>query len=134
MFVAQIHNKLNRQEQHMEDLLTSNVFGIWRYVAPQLGLRQFLETARDLSGQALLFPSEISEVTLEFWPWIQEPSARGAEPDVLISLVCSNGQRWLILIEAKYLSGKSSAATEEGLMSSIILKRWLRNQECLTKA
>ena len=46
MFIAQIRNKLTRKEEQMEDLLTSNVFGLWRYLPAELGLLQLLETAK----------------------------------------------------------------------------------------
>ena len=37
----------------MEDLLTSNVFGLWRYLPAELGLLQLLETVRNAKGKAL---------------------------------------------------------------------------------
>ena len=54
MFIAQIRNKLTRQEEHMEDLLTSNVFGLWRYLPAELGLLQLLETAKGKAFQCLM--------------------------------------------------------------------------------
>lgn len=111
MFAAQLYNKLTRSEEDMEDLLTSNVFGVWRYL-PQLGLLQFLKTAQRLDGVRFAGLDEIESADLQFWPWMQEEGARGAEPDVLIEMTSSDRQKWLVLIEAKYLSGKSSLPDE----------------------
>jgi hypothetical protein len=111
MFIAQIRNKLTRQEEQMEDLLTSNVFGLWRYLPAELGLLQLLETAKNCEGQGIPMPYEVAETHLDFWPWLREGASKGCEPDVLIDLVGSDGKKCLVLIEAKHLSGKSSIAT-----------------------
>ena len=111
MFIAQIRNKLTRQEEQMEDLLTSNVFGLWRYLPAELGLLQLLETAKNCEGQGIGMPYEVAETHLDFWPWLREGASKGCEPDVLIDLVGSDGKKCLVLIEAKHLSGKSSIAT-----------------------
>lgn len=112
MFVAQLHGKLTRSEEDMEDLLTSNVFGVWRYLSHSLGLVQFLETAQRLDGTRFTLPAEVKEIKLEFWPWIQEGNAKNTQPDVLMEVVLCNQEKWLVLIEAKFLSGKSSFKTE----------------------
>lgn len=110
MFAAQIHRKLTRPEEEMEDLLTSNVFGIWNYIRPGLGLLQFLRTAQRLDGTPLAGLDEVETAPLTFWPWIQEPHAKGAEPDVLIEMALPGERKFLILVEAKYHSEKSSFA------------------------
>lgn len=109
----------------MEDLLTSNVFGLWRYLSPDMGLLQFLGTARNLGEQQLQLATPITEAKLNFWPWLHEPNAKGAEPDVLISLLGSEGQNCLVLIESKYLSGKSSQPNEEDLPNDQLAKEML---------
>lgn len=108
MYVAQIRNKLTRSEEDMEDLLTGNVFGIWRYLPHQLGLIQFLETSRGLDGEIFALPEDIESVDLSFWPWLKEEGMKGAQPDVLIEIKTAAQGTWLVLIESKYLSGKSS--------------------------
>ena len=115
MFIAQIRHKLTRQEEQMEDLLTSNVFGLWRYIPPELGLTQFLGTARRIDGQSLIVPTQIGKAQLDFWPRLQEFGSNGAEPDVLINLVSPEGRKLLILVEAKFLSGKSSEPNDDEL-------------------
>ena len=113
MFAAQIRNKLTRSEEDMEDLLTSNVFGIWRYIPPQVGLLQFLQTAKQLDEVSHLRLSSILTADLQFWPWLEEGDAKGAEPDVLIEISTHDQQKYLVLIESKYLSGKSSFPTSK---------------------
>ncbi|MDO8567437.1 MAG: hypothetical protein Q7R57_01830 [Dehalococcoidales bacterium] len=113
MFIAQLHNKLSRPEQDMEDLLTSNVFGVWRYLPveiAQIGLLRFLKTACRLDQAEFHGPDKIKTLSVKFWPWIKEGDAKGAEPDVLIEMVSSDQRKWLLLIESKYLSPKSSSA------------------------
>ncbi len=110
MFIAQLRGKLSRPEEDMEDLLTSNVFGIWRYLPPTLGLVQFLGTAKRVDGKELAVPSDVSVANLEFWPRLDYPDAKGAEPDVLISYSDNDDTKCLVMVEAKYKSGKSSFA------------------------
>jgi len=108
MYITQIRNKLTRQEEDMEDLLTGNVFGLWRYLPHQLGLIQFLETSQDLDGDMFTLPEDIESVNITFWPWLKEEGTKGAQPDVMIEIKTATHGAWLILIESKYLSGKSS--------------------------
>jgi hypothetical protein len=111
MFAAQLNNKFKRSEEDMEDLLTSNVFGVWQYLPPSLGLKQFLATAQDVNGYPIPEIGEIFEASLTFWPWYKHTDMMlGGEPDLLITLTTSLFSRCLVLIESKYLSGKSSFA------------------------
>ncbi len=92
----------------MEDLLTSNVFGLMQYLHPQEALIPFLAGAVDSRGVCPLASlSANTEVRYEFWPSIQEAGCIACEPDLLLRLT-DNQRRWIIFIEAKYLSGKSS--------------------------
>lgn len=92
----------------MEDLLTGNVFGLWRYLPHQLGLIQLLETSQRLDGEILTLPDDIESVSLRFWPWLKEEGMKSAQPDVLIEIKTEGKSAWLVLIESKYLSKKSS--------------------------
>ena len=103
----------------MEDILTSNVFGLLSYVQPQDGILEFLSFAEDKGGKPLKYLSSLSdahhksiEIDYTFWQRWKEPDRKGCEPDVVISLEIPDGDNLLILIEAKYLSGKSSEADE----------------------
>ena len=102
----------------MEDILTSNVFGLLKYVPAREGLLKYLALAEEKDGkQPLVYLSSESELAqeslkYEFWPWWEESNCKGCEPDVAISLKIPGEQNLLVLIEAKYLSGKSSEADE----------------------
>ena len=45
MIEALLRGKLSREQENMEDVLTSNVFGMLQYVAPESGLFPFLAQA-----------------------------------------------------------------------------------------
>ncbi len=111
MFAAQIHHKLTRSEKDMEDLLTSNVFGVWRYLEPHHGLVQFLQTAEPYEGRGLGL-DEVETALIKFWPWVEEKGGNGVVPDVVIEITTPHKEKWLIFVEAKYLSGKSSFPVE----------------------
>ncbi len=114
MFQAQIHGKLTRQEEDAEDLLTSNVFGAFKYVTPDLALVPFLCKSVDKEGRTLAdCLSNVRDVEYSFWPWMEEHGGKGAEPDVLITLDHTDRTRSIVLIEAKLYSGKSSPADDK---------------------
>ena len=47
MLQAMFHGKLTREEEGMEDLLTSNTFGLIKYLPPEAVLIPFLSLAND---------------------------------------------------------------------------------------
>lgn len=98
----------------MEDLLTGNVFGLWRYVPASLGLGNILRAARRADGTRLAVAEEFTLQCLEFWPWLQVGAHRGIEPDVLLRLRDTSDRVSIILVEAKFHSGKSSLKTPDG--------------------
>ena len=105
MLWAQLKGKLAIDGEGLEDLLTSNVFGALKYVPADAGLLPFLsrsvgESADDF--HRLL--KDVRDVDFDFWPRMED----GCEPDVLLSLTTTSGRRALVLVEAKYRSGKSS--------------------------
>lgn len=104
MTVAEIHGKISSSGSNIsdrrEDLLTSDVFGCLRYIPFEKGLQKLLTQAQLYTDQKKLLGIDNSDgnVSVEFWPRLENNS----EPDVLIR----NGDH-LIIIEVKYLSGKS---------------------------
>jgi hypothetical protein len=112
---AVLHGKLTREEEGMEDLLTSNTFGLMKYLPPKAVLIPFLSLARNFENQKLsgLLGDAIEVEHLHFWPFLAHPDCIGCEPDVDLLFRGKHGKRTWILIEAKYRSGKSSAASEE---------------------
>lgn len=83
MSIASRHGKLRitaeddgTRFQRLEDLLTADVFGAFRYLPPNLGVRPFLEHARSPDGVSLRAWAEergvrwldLSRATYVFWP------------------------------------------------------------------
>jgi|SRR2546427_9120315 len=109
MFEALLHGKLSREQENMEDILTSMVFGTLQRSDPRL-LGVVLRAASTPDG-TLPFVSlpPIAHATYRFWPAMREENCRFCEPDVLIDI---DGGRLLLLVEAKFRSGKSSVADD----------------------
>ena len=104
MTIAEIHGKISSSGSNIsdrsEDLLTSDVFGCLRYLPFEKGFQKILTQAQLYTDQKKLLDitNNDENVSVEFWPRLENNS----EPDVLIR----NGGH-LIVIEVKYLSGKS---------------------------
>jgi len=111
MLQAILKGKLSREEERMEDLLTSCVFGILKYTFPDQILIPFLQLARnpltDESITHILDGAKTIE-SIDFWPFLSGEGCHPCEPDVDITMLHEDGSKSRLLIEAKYLSGKSS--------------------------
>lgn len=116
MLQAMLHGKLTRPEEGMEDLLTSNTFGLLKYLPVDAALLPFLRGARNpLTGRFLaeMLCGKICAVSWQFWPNAEFEDCSKCEPDVEIVL-CDDRKRYFgLFIEAKYRSGKSSFANLE---------------------
>ncbi|MFZ4441741.1 MAG: hypothetical protein ACOYOS_25320, partial [Syntrophales bacterium] len=110
MTIAEIHGKL-RHFESMEDLLTSDVFGTFKYCNPHEGLIPFLKQAVTFDGSTagLAFLNDVKSAEYFFWP--RSKSRR--EPDVIIILKLQNGEDVAINIEAKYFSGKHNIGVDD---------------------
>ena len=108
MTIAEIHGKISGSgsnlSDRLEDLLTSDVFGPLRYLPFAEGLQLILREARLYSsdcderlGERLIVGDPENAPVVCFWPKLQN-----SEPDVVIGY-----GNHLLLVEAKYLSGKS---------------------------
>jgi hypothetical protein len=119
MIEAFHHGKLSRDQENMEDLLTSSVFGLLKHANQNEGLLPFLSQAEDLNGRRplewLTRDAHTLQSTYEFWPWWCEADCHGCEPDLVLRIDSSADKALLIAIEAKYLSGKSSQADETSI-------------------
>ncbi len=126
MLLAQLHNKLTRSEEESEDLLTSNVFGAFKY-SGNLGLLcRFLSGARLRRGSGpILSLGDASACKYRFWPPFPGGDEAGCEPDLVLRFDHTDGSRSLIAIEAKYRSGKSSRATSDGDVNDQLAREWL---------
>ena len=102
MLQALLHRKLDESTpdpQRLEDALTSTVFGVlvhveaWKILSDWLGASPI---ARGITGDSQ---------SLECWFW---PRMEFAEPDVLLRMGDT-----LLVVEAKYRSGRHDVATDE---------------------
>jgi len=135
MIDALLHGKFSRNQENMEDILTSNVFGILKYNSDRRPLLQFLSKATSTNGQPPFstFPDS-AEIHFEFWPWLND-IAGGCEPDVLLRIKYVGRQNYLVLIEAKLWSGKSSLAKPpshfDNNSDALVVDQLAREWRCL---
>lgn len=132
MYLAQLHHKLAVGADHQEDLLTSNALGVWRYLPNYRGLKELLNTAVTESGEPIAIPNSYEVVSVDFWPALEVGDGRSIEPDVLVTLESPNEGRWLVIVEVKYKSPKSSDPTNRGpvedqLGKQLLALRFLRD-------
>ncbi len=110
MIEALLHGKLSRQQENLEDLLTSAVFGRLKLL-PAHVLGAFLARAQTLQGARPLEPlASPRSVEYAFWPQLRAAGCDDTEPDVLLIVHPHAGAARRVLVEAKYRSGKSSRA------------------------
>src|SRR5688572_5066022 len=127
MIFADMRGKLGdhcaRAHERGEDVLTSTVFGLIRYLPIEEGLLRVLRRVRPVvkddenptlrSDAAWIDTRHVRTARVEFWPSFE---AFG-EPDVLLWLEDESGARLhVVLIEAKYLSPKSGRAEEDEVL------------------
>jgi hypothetical protein len=114
MTIAEIHGKISQSGSNLfdclEDLLTSDVFTACKYLRPKTLLIPFLARATSINNENL---SQIEELSVKVVRFVFWPRLDRSEPDVLISIESMNGDYLIILVEAKYLSSKSSIALND---------------------
>jgi len=116
MIEALISGKLSRDQENMEDILTSSIFGLLKLCSPKDGLLQFISLACD-PFEKVKFPLKFltegrfddAEVEYKFWPSWNLDGCKSCEPDVALRIT-GRHRSLLIAIEAKYRSPKSSEA------------------------
>jgi hypothetical protein len=127
MLQALLRGKLSRDHEQIEDILTSNVFGLLKHSIPRITL-DFIERARLLNGKrpwdSSIFTSREFSIDWDFWPWWAEAQCTGCEPDVVLTLRGQGGARLFVLIEAKLHAGKSSLADPEGPPADQLAREW----------
>ncbi len=114
--MAEVHGKISSTgsniNDRMEDLLTSNVFQLLRYLPIQFGILPVLSSAKNSYDEeqrrTFGIPAGVNNVSYHFWKRFNN-----WEPDVFIELKQDQKVIANIMIEAKYLSGKSGSAVYE---------------------
>lgn len=114
MLMALLKGKLSHEQEKMEDILTSNVFGLLKYLPAENGLLPFLSEAQTPDGVLPLadLPNG-TRADYEFWPQWQRGNCAFCEPDVLVRLTLPDNSKKLVLVEAKLWSGKSAGADDQ---------------------
>jgi len=102
MIQAQLHGKAPSGLTWSEDMLTSSIFGMLKYLSSPETTINILQNSVNLENDPLKLPDEIAKISYIFWPRLQR-----SEPDLVLVLHCPDGEH-LVGIEAKYLSTKSS--------------------------
>jgi len=128
MLQALLHGKLSRDHENIEDLLTSNTFGLLKYCDPAVTLR-FLAKATLLDGSPAIDPviflhQSASIVDWQFWPYWSEEDCNPCEPDVVLTLEGTGGHKLYVLIEAKLNAGKSSFRDQNVRPSDQLAREW----------
>ncbi len=107
MLAAELYRKIsptNPPHQRMEDVLTSYVFSLFRYLNDLSVPLAFLQCAQNLDERNLAL-HQINEVSVFFWPRFTFGTSRFREADVLLLLTHLKKGRTAVVIEAKYDSG-----------------------------
>lgn len=127
MLQAILRGKLSRDHEQIEDILTSNVFGLLRYEDPRLIL-EWLGRAIMVDGRGALdyplLPSEQISIAWEFWPYWSEEGCNACEPDVVITVRVTGESPIHVLIEAKLNAGKSSRADDGYAPADQLAREW----------
>jgi hypothetical protein len=112
MVHAELHSKLSQDgagaHERMEDVLTSNVFGLIRYLPPESGLIPWLERSEPFGLHPPLRIEGTAPV-ITFWPELGT-----GEVDVMISVPGEQGDVDLVAVECKFESRKSGRAADAG--------------------
>jgi hypothetical protein len=128
MLQALLRGKLSPEQENMEDILTSGVFGLLEYIPPENGLVPFLRLAQFCDGinaGADFLTPDLKILEIEFWRTFVNESVGSTEPDVVIRARDGNGHSHIILIEVKLWSSKSSRPNpREPYVTDQLAREW----------
>jgi hypothetical protein len=130
MLTALLKGKLSSEQENMEDILTSSVFGAFQYAEASEALIRFLRKSELVYGDDPIADNawdlEVHFEDYEFWPmWSGLEGVDNCEPDLKIRIHNPDGKDVLAVIEAKFRSGKSSYPTKVGNISDQLAKQWV---------
>ena len=142
MLTALLKGKLSSEQENMEDVLTSSVFGAFQYSDTSDALIQFLQKSKRVYGEVPIEDDtdglQVSFGDYEFWPlWSGIEGVNNCEPDLIIEIQNSTGKNILVCIEAKFKSGKSTFPSIDGEISDQLAKQWVhlyreaQNKSCM---
>jgi len=101
--------------QNMEDVLTSSVFGLLKYITKPSILIHILSYAKTLMGKSLLdcIDFDLHLYTPEFMFW--EQLGTHGEPDLIIKFKRPGHLNLILCVEVKYYSSKSGEGDNDQL-------------------
>lgn len=115
MLAAEIHRKLSESApdaQRKEDVLTSYFVSIFQYLSQPHLAQEFLCCAHNLSKEPLCI-EELLYIEAICWPKFQLRETNLREADIVLLLEEKSGQKAVIVVECKYLSGLSNLSMGE---------------------
>lgn len=104
MLIGELKRKIPSKLTRSEDFLTSSIFGTLQYLSSPFFIQKILSEAINIQNESFLFPTIIQKCEYTFWPRLEK-----SEPDLLLKLTDDDNFIYLVCIEAKYHSGKSSS-------------------------
>src|SRR2546427_3442375 len=134
MLDAELSGKVPQEVARLENLLTSTVFGILKFIPPPLFWPGALQRALRADGTSLadLIAHEwapvdtFTHLRVRFWPRHHELG----EPDLLAAFHTDAGPRVCLIFEVKLDSGKSSSGEQDQLIRYLRLldsQTWVSN-------
>lgn len=103
MIQAAIHGKLSERLEKSEDVLTSSVLGMFKYITDHQIILSILNNAINAKYNKMVL-NNIEPDNIEYIFW---PAFPNSEPDLVI-IIKECPRTIVVCLEAKYLSGKSS--------------------------
>lgn len=118
MILAELYGKAPREARASEDMLTSAVWGLLRYLPPgdlEAVLREVIPWNEPGADPPDRFYPWTSISSVEILPWPKAPRSTGGfdECDLLLLVTDTEHKTWGLLVEAKYQSRKSQRAVDE---------------------
>ena len=114
MLQAEIKGKLP-EIQNAEDVLTSNVFGLLKYISQKDLLINMLACARTIKGKGFLesIGVDLDDYSQEYLFW--EKLSKFGEPDLTIKFQTDRQPNLILGIEVKYYSPKHGEGDDDQL-------------------
>jgi hypothetical protein len=114
MLQAEIRGKLP-EVQNAEDVLTSNVFGLLKYISQKDLLINILACARTITGKVFLecIGVDLGDYSQEYFFW--EKLGKFGEPDIFIKFQRDRQPSFILGIEVKYYYSKHGEGDDDQL-------------------
>ena len=115
MLAAELAGKITAMKpphERMEDVLTSNVLSSFRYLNNLKVINEFFSRATNINGESLKL-GYIKEYKAFFWPKFRFSHTGNREPDAVLRVRDSEGNTYVLVVEAKLDSGLHNAKNSQ---------------------